>query len=177
MKMWKHFNLVNKHRWNVFKVAVKAGIPWRGFIHDLSKYLPVEFIESAKFYNGKVSPYISSREALGYSKAWLHHKAANKHHEEYWYDWNNNHERAAVMPYKYAVEMICDSIGAGKAYLGKEWDGSKPLEYFNKEKKKEVFNPKTRDFLVSVYTQVSEEGIDKAINRKNLKEKYKKYCM
>lgn len=175
-KMWKHFKLVNKHRWLVFKFAVKAGIPWRGFIHDLSKYSPVEFIESSKFYDGKKSPYIGSREALGYSKAWLHHKSINKHHEDYWYDWNNKEERGAVIPYKYAVEMICDTIAAGKAYLKDEWDESKPLDYFNHKKIKEVFNPKTLDFLATIYTQISEEGIDKAINKKNLKEKYKKCC-
>jgi len=176
VKMCKHFNLVNKHRWNVFKLAVKAGIPWRGLVHDLSKYLPVEFIESSKFYNGKLSPYVTSRETLGYSKAWLHHKSINKHHEDYWYDWNNDSQRAAVIPYKYAVEMICDSISAGKTYLGKAWDNNKPLEYFNTEKKKEVFNPRTIDFIVSVYTQISNEGIDEAIRKKNLKEKYNKYC-
>ena len=32
-----HFNLVNKHRFKVFKLCVKAGIPYRGLIHDLSK--------------------------------------------------------------------------------------------------------------------------------------------
>lgn len=174
-KMWKHFKLVNKHRWLVFKLAVKAGIPYRGLMHDLSKYSPIEFIESSKFYNGKVSPYIASREALGYSKAWLHHKAVNKHHEDYWYDWNNK-EKAAVIPYKYAVEMICDSIAAGKAYLGDEWNSGKPLEYLEKKKIKELFNQKTINFLVSVYTEVKEEGIDKTLNKKNLKEKYSKYC-
>ena len=33
-----HFNLVNKHRYKVFKLCVKAGIPFRGLVHDLSKY-------------------------------------------------------------------------------------------------------------------------------------------
>ena len=175
IKMWKHFKLVNKHRWLVFIFAVKAGIPWRGMTHDLSKYSPIEFIESSKYYDGKASPYIGSRKSLGYSKAWLHHKAINKHHEDYWYDWNNS-QRAAVMPYKYAVELICDTISAGKVYLGDKWDNSKPLEYFNEKKIKEVFNPMTIDFLVNVYTQIRDEGIDKAINKKNLKEKYNKYC-
>ena len=46
--MWKnackHFNLVNKHRWTVFKLSIRAGIPIRGFMHDFSKYSPTEFI-------------------------------------------------------------------------------------------------------------------------------------
>lgn len=32
-----HFNLINKHRWKVFKLCIKAGIPFRGLVHDLSK--------------------------------------------------------------------------------------------------------------------------------------------
>ena len=45
-----HFNLVNKHRFKVFKLCCKAGIPFRGLMHDLSKYSPVEFFESVKYY-------------------------------------------------------------------------------------------------------------------------------
>ena len=39
----KHFNLVTRHRWVVFKLCCKAGIPWRGLVHDLSKFSPTEF--------------------------------------------------------------------------------------------------------------------------------------
>ena len=56
VKIWKHFCLVNKHRWYVFRLSIKAGIPWRGLLHDLSKYSPTEFFESVKYYNGKRSP-------------------------------------------------------------------------------------------------------------------------
>ncbi len=35
---FKHFNLINRHRWAVFKLCCKAGIPFRGLVHDLSKY-------------------------------------------------------------------------------------------------------------------------------------------
>ena len=53
---FKHFNLINRHRWAVFKLCCKAGIPFRGLVHDLSKYSFTEFWESAKFYNGHLSP-------------------------------------------------------------------------------------------------------------------------
>ena len=56
MKALKHFNLITKHKWIVFKLCLKAGIPFRGLMHDLSKYSPTEFIESAKFYVGDHSP-------------------------------------------------------------------------------------------------------------------------
>lgn len=81
-----HLHLINKHRWTVFKLSIKAGIPLRGLIHDLSKYSPTEFCESVKYYNGEHSPILAARKTQGYSKAWLHHKGRNKHHPEYWYD-------------------------------------------------------------------------------------------
>lgn len=38
LHIWKHFKLITKHKWTVFKLSVKAGIPYRGLIHDMSKY-------------------------------------------------------------------------------------------------------------------------------------------
>ena len=58
----KHFNLVTRHRWVVFKLCCKAGIPWRGLVHDLSKFSPTEFWESVKYYNGSMSPILLQRE-------------------------------------------------------------------------------------------------------------------
>ena len=42
-KIWKHFKLITKHKWIVFKLCCRVGMPWRGLIHDLSKYSPTEF--------------------------------------------------------------------------------------------------------------------------------------
>ncbi len=47
-KVWKHFCLINKHRWLVFTLSLRAGIPWGGFVYDLSNYSPTEFFESAQ---------------------------------------------------------------------------------------------------------------------------------
>lgn len=63
-KVIKHSCLINKHRWYVFIFAVKAGIPWRGFVHDVSKFSPTEFFESVKYYNGKRSPIHVCREQV-----------------------------------------------------------------------------------------------------------------
>ena len=49
----KHFLLVCRHKWHVFKLCCQAGIPLQGLLHDLSKFSPTEFRESAKYYNGK----------------------------------------------------------------------------------------------------------------------------
>ena len=115
-----HFNLVNKHRFLVFKLCIKAGVPFRGLIHDLSKYSPTEFFESVKYFTGDKSPISKCKKENGYSKAWLHHKGRNKHHIEYWYDYAAP-EETPLMPYKYTVEMIGDTLAAGMTYMKKDW--------------------------------------------------------
>ena len=122
-KAYKHFLTVTKHKYYVFRLSIKAGIPVRGFLHDFSKYSFTEFWESAKYYtDGKSSPITNCKRERGYSKAWLHHKGKNKHHHEYWYDYETTDE-VPVIPYKYTVEMICDQLAAGITYNGKN-----PLE-------------------------------------------------
>ena len=106
-----HFNLINKHRWKVFMLCIKAGIPFRGLVHDLSKYSLIEFRESVKYFNGKKSPVVVCKKDKGYSDAWLHHKGRNKHHFEYWYDFACEN-KTIIMPYQYTVEMICDILAA-----------------------------------------------------------------
>ena len=64
-----HLHTVNKHRWYVFKLSVRAGIPIRGLLHDLSKYSPTEFWEGVKYFDGKVSPIKICKKENGYSKA------------------------------------------------------------------------------------------------------------
>ena len=175
-KIIKHFILITKHKWVVFKLCVMAGIPWRGLLHDLSKYSPTEFFESAKYYVGNHSPITGAKQEKGYSVAWLHHKGRNKHHYEYWFD-AKAPDKTPVIPYKYAVEMVCDTLGAGKIYLGKNWKNSSQLEYWNRTKDLTYINIKTANFLEAVYEEVSKKGIKKTINRKNLKKLYKEYCL
>lgn len=171
----KHFNLITRHRWVVFKLCCKAGIPYRGLIHDLSKYSPTEFWESVKYYNGNMSPILLARREQGYSSAWLHHKGRNKHHAEYWYD-QMAKDSMPVIPYKYTVEMICDNLAAGIVYNGKRWRNDTQLKYWNKRNSEVPINEKNKAMLTEVFTQISINGIDKTINRTNLKKLYNKYC-
>jgi hypothetical protein len=98
--MWhmiKHFNTITKHRHKVIVHCFKAGILWQGLRHDLSKYSPTEFLEGAKFYLGYKSPTEEARAVNGYSKAWMHHKGRNKHHFEYWTDYNPKTKRCEAV--------------------------------------------------------------------------------
>ncbi len=167
---FKHLHRVNKHKWLVFKLCLKAGVPFRGLMHDLSKYSPSEFFESVKYFNER-SPISKSKKINGYSKAWLHHKGRNKHHFEYWYDFNTE-LKTALIPYKYTVEMICDTLAASMVYNGKNWNADTNLEYLLNRKDLDYINPKIKDILIEVYTLIRDEGIDKVITRKRLKEIY-----
>ena len=172
----KHFNLVTRHRWVVFKLCCKAGIPWRGLVHDLSKFSPTEFWESVKYYNGSMSPILFAKRKQGYSKAWLHHKGRNKHHPEYWVDWALP-QKAIIMPYKYAVEMVCDKMAAGIVYNGKDWKQDTQIKYYMKERETSIVHPQIDKFLLEIFTQVSEQGRDKTLTKKNIREVYDKYCV
>lgn len=171
----KHTKLVLKHKWLVFKLCTKIGMPFRGLKHDMSKFSPIEFWESVKYYNGEKSPILFCKKANGYSKAWLHHKGRNKHHSEYWYDITAP-EPTPIIPYKYVAEMICDKLSASITYNGKNWTNSSELEYWLKARDLETINQKVSNMLTEVFEQVAKDGIDKVVTKKNLKELYKKYC-
>ena len=38
INIFRHLHTINKHRFLVFKLSIKAGIPLQGLVHDLSKY-------------------------------------------------------------------------------------------------------------------------------------------
>ena len=175
MKLIKHIKLVLKHKWVVFKFCCKVGIPWRGFMHDWSKFSPTEFVESVKYYDGHKSPIKVCKEENGYSEAWLHHKGRNKHHPEYWIDLSLP-GKTVIMPYKYAAEMICDKLAAGMAYKGKDFTKEYELEYWKKEKEKVSVNENIQKFITDILIQIAKDGIDKVLTKKNLKVTYKKYC-
>lgn len=171
LNVFRHIKTVMTHKFYVFIFACKAGIPFRGLVHDMSKFSPSEFFESVKYYQGNGSPISAAKKENGYSKAWLHHKGRNKHHWQYWYD-SQTYDKTPIIPYKYTVEMICDTLAARKTYKGKNWTKDYQLSYWQKERKTVKMNECIQNVLTEVYTQVASEGIDKAINRHNLKEIY-----
>ena len=116
-----HFKKICVHKFWVAYYCFKAGLYWRGITHDLSKFSWVEFWESVKYYQGTSSPINACKADKGCSLAWQHHKGRNPHHYEYWTDRYDDGTVAIEMPYKYAVELICDWLGAARAYLGKDF--------------------------------------------------------
>lgn len=120
-KYWKHFKTITTHKWYVMKACFKAGLYWQGIAHDLSKYSLTEFFTSARYFQGDKSPIDAEKTQNGYSLAWQNHKAKNKHHWHYWTDFENGELVILKMPPKYVAEMLCDWVGAGKAYNKSKW--------------------------------------------------------
>lgn len=160
MKALKHFITITRHRHAVIRHCFKAGIGFRGLFHDLSKYTPAEFLPGAKYYQGTRSPNDMQREIYGYSSAWLHHKGRNKHHFEFWTDYDPvTHIVTPVkMPFKYVIEMFCDRVAACKIYKGENYTDSSALEYFMNAKKRRVINAETSDFLENLLRMLAERG-------------------
>ena len=82
-------------------------------------------------------------------------------------------EKTALMPYKYTVEMICDTLAAGMTYQGKNWTNDYQLNYYLKDRKEKKINPIIDEILLEVYKMISEKGINEVINPKTLKKIYK----
>lgn len=174
MKLIRHLHNVNIHRFYVFKLCCKVGIPFQGLTHDLSKYSLSELIPSVKYFtDGKKSPLAEEKSIKGYSLAWLHHKGRNKHHFEYWYDYNAR-VKTPIIPFKYMKEMICDRVSASKVYYKDNYNNNRALEYFNSQKDKIKMDKRLISFLEEVFIRLSKEG-ESFLNNKNLKDLYLKH--
>ena len=158
--IFRHLTTILTHKWWVFRYACKLGIPWQGFMHDMSKFHPTEFFESVKFYKGTSSPIPEAKKVQGYSRAWLHHKGCNKHNYEYWTDNYDLGTDAVKMPYKYVLELVADYLAAGRTYRGKnftftdEWDWwiMKRANYTLK------IHPDTMELITKFFRILSNEG-------------------
>lgn len=161
-KAISHFRTITRHRHEVIKNCFKAGIGFQGLRHDLSKYTPEEFIPGAKYYVGTRSPNEIERTEHGYSRAWLHHKGRNKHHFEYWADYNMKERKVlpVEMPKRYVAEMFCDRVAASKIYNKEKYTDSFPLEYFLRGKDRRSIHPKTSEDIEFLLRMLSEKGED-----------------
>lgn len=165
-KFTGHLTTVIRHRHMVMKHCMKAGLIKRGLLHDLSKFSPAEFIPGVKYFQGTRSPNEMERETNGYSKAWMHHKGRNRHHFEYWTDYNmkTRQSEPVRMPDIFIYEMFCDRVAASKIYNGKNYTDDMPLKYFLMAKPKRVIEKYTSDKLEFLLRLVAEKGEDAAFH-------------
>lgn len=161
-KAWHHFKTITYHKYLVAQGCFRVGLYKQGLLHDLSKYSPSEFLIGVKYYQGTRSPNNAEREAIGYSSAWLHHKGRNKHHYEYWVDYNGRESGELFipvpMPPRYLAEMIMDRIAACKVYKGAEYKDADPLEYYLGGKGKIPIHEQTAETLEKMLRMLAEKG-------------------
>jgi hypothetical protein len=174
MKIFKHLRTINRHRRLVVWYCFRCGLYKQGLLHDLSKYRPIEFLNGAKYYLGTGSPHSNERADKGYSEAWMHHKGRNKHHVEYWFDYNVELGCYApvVMPKRYIAESICDRIAASKNYYKKNYTRDIPLDYFNRTHSTTIMHEDTKKEIETLLTLYRDNG-EKYIF-KYLKKNYRK---
>lgn len=134
MNIRGHLKTINHHKYLVTKMCFQVGLYKQGFLHDLSKYHPIEFIPGVIYYQGNRSPITREKEINGLSKGWLHHKGRNPHHFEYWIDYIMQKQGPALigmkMSRKYVAEMVIDRICASKNYQKEKYTDRSALEYY-----------------------------------------------
>lgn len=164
-RFFGHLKTVLIHRHLVFVYCCKVGIPLQGLAHDLSKFSPAEFGPSVRYFQGNSSPVGAERREHGYSAAWLHHKAVNKHHWEYWVEFRDDGTEYYVkMPMNYLKEMLCDWLSAGKTYNRGTWQQDYPMKYFRTHESYYKLHPETKEFALKVLEMIQTEGEEAALS-------------
>jgi len=137
-KYLKYLSYVIRHKWFVFIECYRLGEIWRGIWHDMSKFLPSEFIPYARYFYGEYPsweftkyepyyPYSLTKEGISeaFDLSWLLHQHRNPHHWQHWILREDDGGTKFIdIPSKYIQEMLCDWSGAGRAITGK----NDPLE-------------------------------------------------
>ncbi len=187
MHPWKHFKTITKHRNLVMKMCFRIGLYRQGLLHDLSKYSWTEFSRGCRYYQGNRSPNNYEREIKGFSLSWLHHKGRNKHHFEYWLDYNEHKSgevRGMPMPRRYIAEMYCDRVAACMTYQKDTYSDLSPARYFYKGAGKNLMHPETRrdiGFLLGMLAEKGRKTTERYIRERYLKgepipESYREYA-
>jgi len=135
-KYINYFIYIIKHKYYVFLECFKMGLILHAFTHDLSKFMPSEFIPYAiKFYGNKP---ITEEIKINFEIAWLLHQHRNKHH---WDFWINSQGIAITMPKKYIMHMIADWRGMSRVF------GDTAKDFYEKNKIKMNLHTKTIELI------------------------------
>ena len=166
MKLFKHLNVVIKHKWLVFIYGIRMHIPVIAFFHDLSKFHPVEFFRSVKYFAGDKSPTIIERQYNNsVSYITLHHTLRNKHHWHCYVDFLPKNIVIARINYKHSVEYVCDILAASKVYLKKDYTPKSAYEYFSEHSKTYLMHPANKEFVIWCTDEISKYGFKKMKKR------------
>ena len=92
----------------------------------------------------------------------MHHKGRNTHHYEYYVDNCDNGGVAIQMPFDDALELVCDYIAAGQAYMENGFTYKNEYDWWkNKCKNPIAMHPDIIRFVtVMLKTMANEENND-----------------
>ena len=169
MKAWKHFKTITHHKNLVMVGCFKVGLYKQGLLHDLSKYTTTEFFVGCKYFQGTMSPNNAERIDKGYSSAWLHHKGRNKHHLEYWIDYEIPNNKCdgkekpvglcgMKMPLNYVIEMYIDRVAAAKNYQKKNYQPDSAYNYYLHGKDGLLLNEDSQALLELLLIMLAKQG-------------------
>lgn len=166
----KYFKYLLKHKYYCFIECCKLGIPWRGLVHDLSKFLPCEWFAYVEYFYGKnhetmaqigkrypgdvknllwkdYAKEIKNSEEMvqeRFDLAWLIHQRKNKHHHQFWLlKYDDGDVKPILMPPSYVKEMVADWKATGKSKNGKD----DVLEWYRNNKDIMQLNPYTKCYV------------------------------
>ena len=172
MKFFKHLWVVIKHKHNVLKYASKLGIFWTGLVHDMSKFTPLEFNRSVKYFHGHKSPTIVERgENDNFSYICVAHTGRNKHHWQYWVDYTNQDIIVNRIPYRNSLEYVADVLSASKVYNPKNFNYMVAYNYFKEHSKFYLMHPANKEFILWCIKEINDFGFS-AVKKRITKEKY-----
>ena len=96
------------HKWYVFLESWKLGIPWRGLLHDISKFCVNERgprVKSICTTDARGMMSVSDDLAL----SWIHHYHKNPHHWQWWVTTlDDGTTRVLPMSDQYRREMLAE---------------------------------------------------------------------
>ena len=156
-KIFGHLHTILTHKKWVLYYCYLCGITWRGIKHDMSKFSPTEFFESARYWTGTTSPITEAKKINGFSRAWLHHRGRNTHH---WAHWTDNYSEGTityVMPLKDFTEMVCDFLAAGRAYSKEKFTYKDEYKWWLKDKElgNKAMNIKNKNMLDIIFSDLA----------------------
>ena len=166
-RLFGHLRTINHHKVLVMQHCFRVGLYKQGLLHDLSKYGSTEFWLGVRHFQGDRSPHDGERKEKGYSSAWLHHKGRNKHHLEYWQDYDPNSPAPVVgmrMPVEYVVEMFCDRVAASKNYRKSAYTDADAYDYYERNKHQYILHPETRELLEKLLLMLRDEGEERVFS-------------
>jgi len=141
---WRYLLYLLEHKRRVLKECWRQGLCWQGLTHDLSKFLPDEFLGSALHFSGRK---LTATERKRSQLALLRHYHRNPHHPEYWV-LRPFEQQVLKMPRRYLLEMLCDWQAFNPD------DREAPKNWYLKIRESLILHPETRGELERLLSKI-----------------------